>query len=95
MSEKIKRIKEAIIPILRKEGVLRSAVYGSFARGEETEDSDLDLLVELKKGKSLLDLVDLEYKLTDALGRDVDVVTFASVHPRLKKRIEEDQIPLL
>ena len=54
------QIKAKTLPLLKKEGVTRSAIFGSYARGEEREDSDIDLLVELPKGKSLLDLVGLE-----------------------------------
>ena len=95
MSENIKKIRDKIVPVLKREGVLRSSLFGSYARGEETESSDLDILVELPKGKSLLDLVDIENKIRDILGKNVDLVTYTSVHPLLKKSIEKDQISLL
>ena len=95
MSENIKKIRDIIIPILKEEGVLRSSLFGSYARNEATEKSDLDILIELPKGKSLLDLVNIENKVISKLGRDVDLITYASVHPRLRENIEKDQIPLL
>lgn len=88
-------MRDKIVPILKYEGVLRSSLFGSYARGEETENSDLDILVELPKGKSLLDLIDIENKIKDILGKNVDLITYASVHPLLKKNIERDQISIL
>ncbi|MBI5358249.1 nucleotidyltransferase domain-containing protein [Candidatus Amesbacteria bacterium] len=52
-------IKNKALPVLQEEGVIRSSIFGSYARGENTIDSDIDVLVELPKGKSLLDLVRL------------------------------------
>jgi predicted nucleotidyltransferase len=84
-----------ILPILKAEGVLRSAFFGSFVRGEDTPDSDIDILVELPEEKSLLDLITLEFKLEDALQRDVDVVTYRSLNPRLLPYIEREQVQIL
>lgn len=95
MNEKIDTIRQIILPILLQEGVLRSSLFGSFARGDDDQDSDIDVLVELPQGKSLLDLIALEQRLEDVLGRDVDVVTYNSINPRLKQYIDKDQIQIL
>ncbi|MEK7103111.1 MAG: nucleotidyltransferase family protein [Patescibacteria group bacterium] len=95
MSNTIVNIQKTILPLLRREGVLRSAIFGSFARGEENENSDVDILVQFPSGKSLLDLVSLEHELENALGRKVDVVTYGSVNPRLKEYIDRDAIQIL
>ena len=94
MSSDISKIKDKALPILKEAGVIRSSIFGSFARGEETEESDVDLLIEPPKGMSLLDLVGLEMTLKEALGREVDVHTYRSVSPYLKKYIQ-DQIQIL
>jgi uncharacterized protein len=91
----IQQITSKILPILKEEGVLRSSLFGSYFRGDYNDDSDIDLLVELPKGKSLLDLVDLEMKLEDVLGKKVDLVTYKSVSPYLKEYIQKDQIQIL
>lgn len=58
-----------------KAGVKRAAIFGSFARGDATEESDIDLLIEFKgKEKSLLDLAALKIKLEESLGRNVDLL---------------------
>lgn len=95
MNEKIDTIRQIILPILLQEGVLRSSLFGSFASGEHTTDSDIDVLVELPQGKSLLDLIALEQKLEAVLGRDVDLVTYNSINPRLKEHIDKNQIQIL
>ena len=95
MSPNIKNIKNKALPILKKAGVTRSAVFGSFVRGENKKDSDIDILVDLPRGKSLFDLVDLQTKLKEAFGRDIDVITYNSLHPFLKKYILSEQVKIL
>lgn len=95
MQAKIDQIKSKVIPILKQAGVTRSAIFGSYVRGEEREDSDIDMLVELPEGKSLLDLVRLEKKLEKSLGQKVDLLTFKSVHPLVKNYIARDQLQIL
>ena len=95
MPPEIQSIKKMILPILKKSGVKRSAVFGSFARGEATNKSDIDLLVELPKGTSLLDLIHLGHLLEDKLGRDVDVITYTSIYKPLRERILNESIRIL
>lgn len=95
MRTDIQEIQNKTIPILKKAGVTRSSLFGSLARGEVVEDSDIDILVEFPKGKSLLDLVRLQRKLKEVLGKEVDVLTYNSVHPLLKDYIQKDQIHIL
>lgn len=70
MRETITKLKNKIIPVLEQHDVIHAVVFGSFARGEEREDSDLDLLVELGEDKTLLDLVALKLELEEVLGRE-------------------------
>ena len=84
-------IKNKILPILKRQGVIRAAVFGSAARGEMTKKSDIDLLVKLGKNKTLLDLVGLKLELEDKLGRNVDIVSYGGIHPLLKDIILKDQ----
>lgn len=93
-NQKIEELKEKIIPILKANDVVRSSVFGSFARGEDTPESDIDLLIELKEPKGLLFLAGLKFKLEDILGRDVDLLTYRSVNPRLEKYIYKDEVKI-
>lgn len=95
IQHQINSIKKKALPILKEAGVTKSAIFGSYVRGENTKSSDIDLLVELPEGKSLLDLVRLEKKLEKSLGKKVDLLTFKSVHPLVKNYIEKDQLQIL
>lgn len=93
--QRIEQIKQKVIPVLKQAGVKRSSLFGSYARGEETKDSDVDMLVELPEGKSLLDLIGLEIELKEAVGKKVDLLTYNSINPLLKDYIQRDQVPIL
>lgn len=80
-----------IIPILKKHGVVRAGIFGSFARGDQGGKSDMDFLVDFKKGKSLLDLVSLKFELEEKLGRKVDVITYKSLHPAFRNKVLKEQ----
>ena len=72
--------------ICRRNDVAMVGVFGSMARGEATEESDIDLLVRFSKRKSLLELVRLEREVTTALGRKVDLLTESAISPYLQDR---------
>ncbi len=91
LSELIKKAR----PILKSAGVTRSAVFGSYARGEDEANSDIDILVELPKDKGLLDFIGLKQDLEDTLGIEVDLVSYNGIHPMLKKSILANQINIL
>lgn len=95
MTRAVQELKERIAPVLREHGVRRAAIFGSTARGEDRPGSDLDLLVDFEEGRSLLDLVELRLVLEDLLGRGADVITYASLHPRLRERVLEEQVEIL
>lgn len=94
MKANLEEIKRKTIPILKEGGATRAALFGSVVRAEAREDSDIDILVDLPRGKSLFDLAGLKIKLEESLGRDVDVVTYNSLDPLLKDYILKDQFPL-
>jgi len=87
--------RSAIIEVLRRYGVKRASLFGSVVTGEDTEDSDIDLLVEFQGRKSLLDLAGLKIELEELLGKKVDVLTYKSLHPLLKEKILEEQEAIL
>jgi predicted nucleotidyltransferase len=79
-----------LIEICRKNDVAMLGVFGSMARGEATDQSDVDLLVRFSKRKSLLSLVALERQMSTALGRKVDLLTEAAISPYLRERIKRE-----
>jgi hypothetical protein len=70
--------------------VTKLSLFGSMVRGEATDESDIDLLVEFAVPKSLLTLVMLERKLSDVLGQKVDLLTEAALSPYLRDRIKQE-----
>lgn len=95
MIKEVQTIKEKITPILKEAGVLKSFIFGSVVRGEADEKSDVDILVELPKGKSLFDLADLQERLQLVLGRKVDIETYRSIKPFLRDRVLGEQMQIL
>ena len=95
MKRIISEIKKKISFILRDYNVKKAAIFGSFARGDTKKNSDIDILVEFSKEKSLLDLVGLKLDLEDILKRKVDVVEYSTIHPLLKNRILKEQVSIL
>ena len=76
--------------ICRQNDVTMVGVFGSVARGEATEQSDIDLLVRFSKRKSLLELVRLEREVATALGRKVDLLTESAISPYLRDKVRRE-----
>ena len=91
----IKEIQSKTVPILRANGATKAELFGSVARGEATEASDVDILVELPDEQSLLDVIHLKNELEDALGTTVDLVEYDAIKPMLRPYIMQHLIPLL
>jgi predicted nucleotidyltransferase len=87
-------IRKKIAGMSRDHGARSVRLFGSYARGDAREGSDLDLLVEMDQGRSLLDLIDLQHALERELGIPVDVLTPASLSPYLRDSVEKDAVAL-
>jgi predicted nucleotidyltransferase len=94
MTAELNKHRAAILRIAAEHGARNVRVFGSVARGTASSTSDLDLLVAMEPGRSLLDLVALNQDLEDALGRPVDVVTEGGLSPYLRDRILAEAIAL-
>lgn len=86
--------REQILRIAAEHGASRVRVFGSVVRGESLEGSDLDLLVRLEPGRSLLDHVALKQDLEELLGCRVDVLVEGGVSPYLSDSIQAEAVPL-
>lgn len=93
-SELLKDKREAILQIAAKHGARNVRLFGSVARGEADEQSDLDFLVDMEPGRSLLDLGGLLIDLQDLLGQNVDVVTERGLKPRIRERVLHEAVAL-
>jgi len=94
IEELLKEKREAVIALAAKHGARRPRVFGSVARGEAGAESDVDLLVTMEEGRSLLDLSALVLDLQDLLGVKVDVVSEDGLYWLLRRRILKEAVPL-
>ena len=95
MESQIEKYKEIILEILKKHEVKKASLFGSIVREEMTIDSDIDLIIEFKGDKSLLDLAALQIELEEKLKLKVDILTYNSIHPLLKDQILAEQVEIL
>jgi uncharacterized protein len=86
--------REEILRYAAEHGARNIRVFGSMVRGEADAISDVDLLVEMEPGRSLLDLVGLWQDLEDLLGTQIDVLSDGGVSPHLRERIYAEAVPL-
>lgn len=93
-SELLAEHREEILQIATKRGASNIRVFGSVARGEDDENSDVDLLIDLERGRSLLDLSGLIIDIEDVLGIKVDVGTEKSLKPHLRDQVLAEAKPL-
>ncbi len=87
--------RQKIIVTLRRHDVVHAALFGSFARDKAERKSDVDLLVQFRGEKGLLDLVALKLELETTLNRNVDVVTYRALDSRIRDQVLEEQVVLL
>ncbi len=93
-TEALKQHREEIIEIAERHGATDIRVFGSAARGDSDELSDIDFLVRMLPGRSLFDLGALLMDLQDLLGRNVDVVTERGLRPRMRERVLREAVPV-
>jgi len=86
--------RDEILRIAARHGACNVRVFGSVARSEAGPGSDIDVLVEMKPNRSLLDHIALKQDLEDLLGRNVDVVTEIALHWYIRDRVKEEAVPL-
>ncbi|MCL5257370.1 MAG: nucleotidyltransferase family protein [Chloroflexi bacterium] len=86
MDETILSKRKEILEIASSHGAKNVRIFGSFAKGNSRPDSDVDVLVDMEPGRSILDVVAIKQDLEDLLGRKVDVVT----EPAISKYIRDD-----
>ena len=90
----LKQKREKVLETAARFGASNVRVFGSVARGEADESSDIDLLVNMEPGRSLMDLGGLLVELQELLGTEVDLVTEKGLRPRIREQVLKDAIPL-
>ena len=94
LEDLIRARRDEILSVAARHGAYNVRVFGSLVRGEAHEDSDVDLLVDMEPGRSLLDHSELLQDLQELLGRKVDVLTEGSIYWLLRRRILREARPL-
>lgn len=94
VGELVRLNREAIREIAARHGAFNVRVFGSAARGDARAGSDVDFLVDVEPGRSLLDLGGLLMDLQELLGREVDIVTVNGLRPRIRDRVLREAVPL-
>ena len=92
----IKKIKSKIKNVLKKHGVARAGIFGSYARGEAKKKSDIDILVKIKdKDMSLLGFIRIKNELERELGKKVDLIEYHTIKPRIRKAILSEEVRII
>lgn len=90
-----KKLYKIIVSNLKKQGAKKIVLFGSYARNEQTEDSDIDLIVDFIKTKSLLEIVKIEKELSKTTGKKIELLTEDSISPHIKNSIKKEREVLL
>ena len=88
-------LKQKIIKILKQNNIKKAGIFGSYARGEQKKNSDIDILIQPTKKMSLLDISGLKIELTDNLNKKVDIISYKYIHSRLKQRILGEEVRII
>ena len=94
VSNTLKNKRDEILTIAKKYGAKNIRIFGSMARGEENLQSDLDIIVEMEKGSSLLDIIAIKQDIEELLGLNVDIVTEASISPYIREMVLKEAVNL-
>ncbi len=95
MAKDIGKIKQKVVKVLKENGVKRAGIFGSYARGEQKDNSDVDILAEFDKSLSLLDIIGIEIELKKKLKKKVDLVEYVSLHHLLKNKILNEEVRII
>ena len=90
---KIEKLKPIIAKFLKKKGIARAGIFGSYAKNKQNKKSDIGILIEFKG--SLLDLVGIELELEKLLKKKIDLLTYNSINPLLKQKILSEEVKII
>ncbi len=90
----IEELKPKIVKILKKNKIKKAGIFGSYVKGKQKKNSDIDILIEPAKGMGL-EFVGVKLELEDELGRKVDLVTYKGIHPLIKRKILKEEVRII
>lgn len=91
----IAQIQKTILPVLKQHHVLRASIFGSFVRGEQKPDSDIDILVQLSPSTTLFGMAHLCNHLEEVLHRKVDLIQYDFIKLAIKENILKEKVDIL
>ncbi len=94
-SKEFEKLKEKIVKILKSYGIKKAGIFGSYVRGEQGKDSDIDILIQPKKNMSLLDISELKIEIEEAIGKKADLVEYSVIKPLVKNRILNEEVKII
>lgn len=95
-NQEINKIAPKIIKILKNHQIKKAGIFGSYARGEQKKDSDIDILIQPKKGKfSMFDLVGIELELKKELRKNIDLLTYNGLNQNIKNQILKEEVKII
>ena len=94
INKNLMEIKPKIIQVLKKNNVKKAGIFGSYAKGEQRKDSDIDILIEPPKGIGF-GFVGIQFELENKLGKKVDLVTYNYISPYIKKQVLNEEIKII
>lgn len=89
------QIKKKIVNVLKKHNIKRVGIFGSFARGDYSKDSDIDILAEIPRKINLFDYVGIKLELEDKLKKKVDLVEYKLIREELKEQILNEEVRII
>jgi len=91
----LEEIKRKLIPILRKNKVTKAGIFGSYARGEQSRKSDVDILIEINDSVGLIEFIKLKMTIQELLRKKVDLVEYDTIRPEIRENIIKDEVSIL
>ncbi len=91
----LEEIKSKALPILKEAHIKKAALFGSYVKGEQRDDSDIDMLIAFPDNATLIDLVRLKRSLENQLKKKIDIVSYNGIYPKLRDYILGNQYPIL
>ena len=94
-NKEIEEIKQKIIPILKKYKVTKAGIFGSYSKGKQKKNSDIDILIKIHDDAGLFTLIDLKLDLQKIIKKRVDLVEYETIRKELKEQILNEEIKII
>lgn len=93
--QELEIIKKKLLPILKLNKVTKAGIFGSYARGEQNNNSDIDILVKINEDVGLIGFIELKMAIQELLSKKVDLVEYDTIRPEIRENIIRDEISIL